>query len=194
MNLLYLQLFDWGFFFGDILREEILSQQKFESTIKRLSHEIIENIDSEIPLAIIGVKTRGIFLARRIVSNINNISNINMSVGDLDVTFYRDDLSSEIKRRKIVGKTSIPFSCKGKQLILVDDVLQTGRTIRAALSTLVSFGRPKFLRLAVMVDRGMREFPVKADFVGKNLSIENKKSVKVMLKEIDGTDGVFSVS
>ena len=93
------------------MREEILSQQKFESTIKRLSHEIIENIDSEIPLAIIGVKTRGIFLARRIVSNINNISNINMSVGDLDVTFYRDDLSSEIKRRKIVGKTSIPFSC-----------------------------------------------------------------------------------
>ena len=79
-------------------------------------------------------------------------------------------------------------------MILVDDVLQTGRTIRAALSTLVSFGRPKFLRLAVMVDRGMREFPVKADFVGKNLSIGNKKSVKVMLKEIDGTDGVFSVS
>ncbi len=176
------------------MRKEILSQQKFESTIKRLSHEIIENTDSKFPLAIIGVKTRGIFLARRIASNIKNISGINLSVGDLDVTFYRDDLSSEIKRSKIVGKTSIPFSCKDKQLILVDDVLHTGRTIRAALSTLISFGRPKYLRLAVMVDRGMREFPVKADFVGKNLLIGKKKLIKVMMKEIDDTDGVFSVN
>ncbi len=183
-----------GFFFGDVLRTEILSQEKFNSTIKRLSHEIIENIDLESPLAIIGIKTRGIFLAQRFASIIKGVCDIDLLVGTLDVTFYRDDLSSEIKRSKIVGKTSIPFSCKGKQLILVDDVLQTGRTVRAALSSLVSFGRPKFLRLAVMVDRGMREFPVKADFVGKNLSIGSNELVKVLLKEIDGADGIVSIA
>ena len=128
-----------------------------------------------------------------ILSQKKFICDIDLLVGELDVTFYRDDLSSEIKRSKLVTKTSIPFSCKGKQLILVDDVLQTGRTIRAALSSLVNFGRPKFLRLAVMVDRGKREFPIKADFVGKNLSLDNKQSIKVLLKEIDGVDGVFSV-
>ena len=175
------------------MKTEILSQKKFKSAIKRISHEITENIDLEFPLAIVGVRTRGIFLAQRIASDIKHICNIDLLVGELDVTFYRDDLSSEIKRSKLVTKTSIPFSCKGKQLILVDDVLQTGRTIRAALSSLVNFGRPKFLRLAVMVDRGKREFPIKADFVGKNLSLENKQSIKVLLKEIDGVDGVFSV-
>ncbi|MED5579161.1 MAG: bifunctional pyr operon transcriptional regulator/uracil phosphoribosyltransferase PyrR [Nitrospinota bacterium] len=176
------------------MKTEILSQQKFRSAIKRLSHEILENVDSSSPLAIIGVKTRGVYLAQRFSSIIKEISNVTPSVGNLDVTFYRDDLSSVIKRTKLVGKTSIPFSCKGKQLILVDDVLQTGRTIRAALSSLVNFGRPKFLRLAVMVDRGMREFPVKADFVGKNLSIGNQEVVKVLFKEIDGTDGIVSIA
>jgi len=176
------------------LKTEILSQQKFRSAIKRLSHEILENVDSNSPLAIIGVKTRGVYLAQRFSSIIKEISNVTPSVGNLDVTFYRDDLSRVIKRTKLVGKTSIPFSCKGKQLILVDDVLQTGRTIRAALSSLVNFGRPKFLRLAVMVDRGMREFPVKADFVGKNLSVGNQEVVKVLFKEIDGTDGIVSIA
>jgi pyrimidine operon attenuation protein/uracil phosphoribosyltransferase len=139
---------------------------------------------------LVGVRTRGVHIARRLARDIQALSGSLPPVGALDVTLYRDDLDLGSGARTKLQKTDLPFSCADKEVVLVDDVLYTGRTTRAALAALVNFGRPRRVRLAVVADRGQRELPVRADFVGKNLSAGPGAEVKVLLEEIDGRDAL----
>ncbi len=173
------------------LREKakIMDKDAIEKALMRISHEILEkNRDAE-NLAIVGIRYRGEFLARRIAENIKNISKRAAPLGILDITLYRDDLT-EVAEQPQVHETKIDFDISEKNIILVDDVLYTGRTIRCALDELIDFGRPKRIQLAVLIDRGHRELPIRADFVGKNVPTSLKEVVEVRLKESDGKDEV----
>ncbi len=168
----------------------ILTKEEIERAIKRISHEILEkNKDSE-NLAIIGIRTRGYVLAERIAGAIEAIDGAKLPVGALDITLYRDDLSV-ISEQPVVHRTEIDFDIEGKIIILVDDVLYTGRTIRCALDALIDFGRPKIIQLAILVDRGHRELPIRADYVGKNVPTSQKELVQLKLEETDGENIVF---
>ena len=160
-------------------------------TLRRLAHEILEQT-AELPvLALIGIRTRGAPLAERLAGELRALAGSRPPVGALDVTLYRDDLNRGGGARTKLKKTELPFSCEGKDVILVDDVLYTGRTARAALAALVSFGRPRRARLAILVDRGGRELPIRADFVGRNVEAARGEEVRVHLEETDGEDAVF---
>ena len=160
-------------------------------TLARIAHEILERNRGVEELALVGIRTRGVPLARRLADIIRGINGHDVPTGALDITLYRDDLMRHaIGAQPIVRRTEIPFSIDDKRILLVDDVLYTGRTIRAALDALIEFGRPKAIQLIVMVDRGHRELPIKADYVGKNLPTSLSESVKVHLTEIDGRDEV----
>jgi pyrimidine operon attenuation protein/uracil phosphoribosyltransferase len=162
-------------------------------TLTRIAHEILErhNARGLDELALIGIRTRGVPIARRLGQSIADISGHDISTGALDITLYRDDLMRHaVGSQPLVRKTEIPFSIDDKRILLVDDVLYTGRTIRAALDALIEFGRPKTIQLVVLVDRGHRELPIKADYVGKNLPTSPSQSVQVHLTEIDGRDEV----
>ncbi|MBI2177686.1 MAG: bifunctional pyr operon transcriptional regulator/uracil phosphoribosyltransferase PyrR [Candidatus Tectomicrobia bacterium] len=172
------------------MEREELGPDQIRRTLRRLAHEIVEQTADLGPLALVGVRTRGVHLARRLARDIQALGGSLPPVGALDVTLYRDDLDREASARAKLQKTDLPFSCADREIVLVDDVLYTGRTTRAALAALVSFGRPRRVRLAVMADRGGRELPVRADFVGKNLAVRPGAEVKVLLEEIDGRDAL----
>jgi pyrimidine operon attenuation protein/uracil phosphoribosyltransferase len=160
-------------------------------TLMRIAHEILERNRGVEKLGLVGIRTRGVPIARRLAQAIADINGHNVPTGSLDITLYRDDLMRHaVGPQPVVRKTEIPFSIDDKKILLVDDVLYTGRTIRAALDALIDFGRPKSIQLIVLVDRGHRELPIKADYVGKNLPTSLSQSVQVHLLEIDGRDEV----
>ena len=154
-------------------------------TLTRISYEIVEKTDSLGNLVLVGIRTRGIPLAKTIQANIAANTGTLVALGELDITLYRDDLTS-VGEAPIVNSTSIPVDITGKDVVLVDDVIYTGRTVRAAIDALFSVGRPQTIRLAVLVDRGHRELPIRADFVGKNVPTSNKEVVAVHCTDVDG--------
>ncbi len=168
---------------------KILDQKNFERTLIRLAHEILEKNKGAENLVLVGIRTRGEFLAKRIAKKIEEIEHRDIPVGLLDITLYRDDLRENLSQPILRG-TDIKFDVSGRDIILIDDVLFTGRTIRAALDELVDMGRPASIQLAVLIDRGHRELPIRADFVGKNIPTSVNEKVKVSMKEVDGEDGV----
>ncbi len=170
-------------------KSKIMDKSGLLRTLTRMAHEILEKNKGTEDLVIIGVRTRGAYLAERLANLIQEIDGRRPPVGALDITLYRDDLSS-VAQQPVVHKTEIDFDIQDKKVILVDDVLYTGRTIRAALDEIVDFGRPQFIQLAVLVDRGHRELPIRADYVGKNIPTSNKETVEVHLDEADGADDV----
>src|SRR5947209_16814560 len=158
-------------------------------TLARIAHEVVERNRGVEELGLVGIRTRGVPIARRLARAIADINRHEVPTGALDITLYRDDLMRHaVGPQPIVRKTEIPFSIDEKRILLVDDVLYTGRTIRAALDALIDFGRPKAIQLVVLIDRGHRELPIKADYVGKNLPTSQTQSVQVHLTEIDGSD------
>ena len=170
----------------------VLDASRMARALARIAHEILERNSGIEELALVGIRTRGVPLARRIAKSLHEISGHEVPCGALDITLYRDDVSgmSSAGRQPVVHKTEIDFSIDGKLILLVDDVLYTGRTIRAAFDALIDFGRPRAIQLIVLVDRGHRELPIKADYVGKNLPTSATQSVQVHLTEIDGRDEV----
>jgi len=171
---------------------KIIDSASFQRTINRLAHEVVEKTKGAANLAVVGIRTRGDFLARRIAKKIEEIEKMPIEVGTLDITLYRDDLRGRLDQPKLQS-THILFDITGKTIVLVDDVLFTGRTIRAALNALMDIGRPAQIQLLVLIDRGHRELPIKADFVGKNVPTSSRQEIKVMMKEADGEDVVFLV-
>ncbi len=163
-----------------------------ERSVTRLSHEILEKNGSPETIVLIGIHKRGVPLAARIQAKIHEISGVELEQGSLDITFHRDDYRERLVIPQVKG-SYIPFSLDGKVVVLVDDVLYTGRTIRAALDVLNSFGRASRVQLAVLVDRGHRELPVRADFVGKNIPTHEDEHVHVALRETDEDDRVFLI-
>ncbi|HEY1911840.1 MAG TPA: bifunctional pyr operon transcriptional regulator/uracil phosphoribosyltransferase PyrR [Vicinamibacterales bacterium] len=160
-------------------------------SLARIAHEILERNHDLEQLALVGIRRRGVPLARRLSQIIRDIHQVEIPTGALDITLYRDDLMrTAVAAQPIIHKTEIGFSIDDKRILLVDDVLYTGRTIRAALDALIEFGRPRAIQLVVLVDRGHRELPIKADYVGKNLPTSLTQSVQVRLQEIDGRDEV----
>ena len=170
----------------------VMTAEDIRRTLARIAHEIIERNKVVGDLVLVGIRTRGVPLAERLAANIHSFENANPVVGILDFSPYRDDLSSADARR-IVGKTSIPAAIDGKPVVLVDDVLYTGRSIRAAMDALIDLGRPQTVQLAVLIDRGHREMPIRADYVGKNIPSARHEEIKVRLVETDGADEVAIV-
>jgi pyrimidine operon attenuation protein/uracil phosphoribosyltransferase len=172
------------------LKARIMDTVGLERTLTRLSHEIIEKNKGAGNLVIVGIKTRGAFIARRLAQRIENVEKTKLNFGSMDITLYRDDLQGKLAQPEFKG-TDIIFDITGKDVILVDDVLFTGRTIRAALDELIDLGRPRTIQLAVLIDRGHRQLPIKADFVGKNVPTSADESIRVHLTESDGSDEVL---
>ncbi|MDM8551002.1 bifunctional pyr operon transcriptional regulator/uracil phosphoribosyltransferase PyrR [Desulfobacterales bacterium HSG2] len=172
-----------------IYQHKILDASEIDRILTRITHEILEKHRGTENLAFIGIQTRGVYLAKRIRSEIHKIEGVRIPTGDMDITLYRDDWT-RISHNPIVQTTEIAFSVDGKQIILVDDVLFTGRTIRAALDALIDFGRPDRIELAVLVDRGHRELPIQADYAGKFVETRRSETVNVLLSEHDGADEV----
>ncbi len=167
----------------------IINQEDMRRAIARISHEIVERNRGVERLALVGIRRRGFPLAQRIRENIRQFEGVEVPLGALDITLYRDDLQLAAQQ-PIVRTTEIPFRVEEKVIVLVDDVLYTGRTIRAALDAIMDHGRPRVIQLAVLVDRGHRELPIRADYVGKNVPTSRREEVKVKLVEEDGIDGV----
>ena len=172
------------------IKATLLTENDISRKLVRLSHEIIENNSDLSNIAIVGIRTRGEVLANRIVKNIFDISGIEVKNGTIDVTFYRDDFRTNLGSPK-VGPSNILFNIDGKDVILVDDVLYTGRTIRAAMEEIFSFGRPSTIQLGILVDRGHRELPIKADYIGHNHPTSLNEHIHVHTKEIDDEDSVL---
>jgi len=175
-----------------MIKSNILDETGINRSLTRIAHEIAEQYPSFEKLAFIGIRTRGEFIAKRLSSQLNKISKFEIPLGYVDVTFHRDDFRERLIQPQVKG-TDIPFSIDGLSLILIDDVLYTGRTIRAALSEILNFGRPAKVSVAVLVDRGHREMPVKADFVGKNVPTAENEHVLVRMKEVDDEELIYLV-
>jgi pyrimidine operon attenuation protein/uracil phosphoribosyltransferase len=170
---------------------QVMDADRMARALVRIAHEIVERNRGIDDLALVGIRTRGVPLARRIARSLHEITGGDVPTGALDITLYRDDLMRQpVGPQPVVRRTEIAFSIDDRRILLVDDVLYTGRTIRAALDALIDFGRPLAIQLIVLVDRGHRELPIKADYVGKNLPTSPRQSVQVRLLEIDGTDEV----
>jgi pyrimidine operon attenuation protein/uracil phosphoribosyltransferase len=172
------------------LREkaQVLDETALDRALTRIAHEILERNGGAKELAFVGLRTRGVTLAQRLASKIAAIDGATLPVGTLDITLYRDDL--DLRGAPVVRGTDIPFAIKDKTVVLVDDVLFTGRTIRAALDALIDLGRPKMIQLAILIDRGHRELPIRPDYIGKNLPTSRREAVAVRLTEHDGEDRV----
>ena len=169
----------------------VMDADRINRTLTRIAHEILERNRGVEDLAIIGIRTRGVPIAKRLAQALHVIQHADVPTGSLDITLYRDDLMRHaVGPQPVIRKTEIPFSIDDKIILLVDDVLYTGRTIRAALDALIDFGRPKAIQLVVLIDRGHRELPIKADYVGRNVPTSLSQSVQVHLTEIDGRDEV----
>ncbi len=164
-----------------------LDSSEIQRAVTRIAHEILERNPVPKDLALVGIRTRGVFLAERIRAKIHEICSLQLPLGILDITLYRDDLS-EVGVHPQIKETNIPFDLHQHTVVLVDDVLYTGRTIRAALNAISDFGRPRAVQLAVLVDRGHRELPIRADFVGKNIPTSRNERVLIHLQEADGKD------
>lgn len=175
---------------GEKIKAKIMDATKIRRVLQRLTTEILERNRNLKNLVIVGIRTRGIYLGKRIAALIKEMEKIDVPVGVLDITLYRDDFS-ELETQHMVQKTEIPFPIAKKDVLLVDDVLFTGRTIRAAMDGLFDLGRPKTIQLLVLIDRGHRELPIRADYVGKVLPTSRKELVQVRLKEVDGVDEVL---
>jgi pyrimidine operon attenuation protein/uracil phosphoribosyltransferase len=170
-------------------KRQILDEAGFKRMVTRLAHELLEKNKGAEDLVLVGIRTRGEYLAKRLAELIQQIENKTVPVGILDITLYRDDLRGKLEQPELKS-TNILFDITGKKLVLIDDVLFTGRTIRSALNALMDLGRPKRVQLLVLVDRGHRELPIKADYVGKNIPTAIEEEVKVAMTETDGTDGI----
>ncbi|BAN06781.1 pyrimidine operon attenuation protein uracil phosphoribosyltransferase [Levilactobacillus brevis ATCC 14869 = DSM 20054] len=175
---------------GNKMVKVVVDAMAMQRALTRITYEIIERNKGVDDLVILGIKTRGVYLARRIASRLQQLENVTVPVGDLDITPYRDDIDHDAQTEPEVTAANIDFSVEGKKVILVDDVLYTGRTIRAAMSAIMDLGRPKSINLAVLVDRGHRELPIRADFVGKNIPSSQRERIKVSVSEIDDRDAV----
>jgi pyrimidine operon attenuation protein/uracil phosphoribosyltransferase len=167
----------------------IMGPQDIRRALTRIAHEIVERNRGTQELALIGIVRRGVPLAQRVAEHIRDFEGAEVPVGNLDITLYRDDLAT-IGPQPVVRATNIPFDISDKVLVLIDDVLYTGRTVRAALDSIIDFGRPRLIQLAVLVDRGHRELPIRADYVGKNVPTSHSEIVEVELEEHDGTEQV----
>jgi pyrimidine operon attenuation protein/uracil phosphoribosyltransferase len=175
----------------EVSMPQVMDADRMSRVLTRIAHEILERNRGLDELALVGIRTRGVPLARRIARALKEINGDDVPTGALDITLYRDDLMRHaVGPQPLVRRTEIPFSIDDRKILLVDDVLYTGRTIRAALDALIDFGRPRAIQLVVVVDRGHRELPIKADYVGKNLPTSLSQSVQVRLQEIDGTDEI----
>jgi pyrimidine operon attenuation protein/uracil phosphoribosyltransferase len=174
-------------------RKVIMTQDDIKRTLARIAHEIIERNKVIETLMLVGMHTRGVPLAKRLAANIEEFAGQKIPVGALDISLYRDDLSS-LELKPEVKSTDIPGSVDGKAIVLVDDVLYTGRSTRAAMDALIDLGRPKSIQLAVLIDRGHRELPIRADYVGKNMPSSRHEEIKVQLKESDSSDEVAIIS
>ena len=169
----------------------VMDADRIGRTLTRIAHEIVERNKGIDDVALVGVRTRGVHIARRLARTLKEITGDDVPTGALDITLYRDDLMRQpVGPQPLVRRTEIPFSIDNRKILLVDDVLYTGRTVRAALDALIDFGRPGAIQLVVLVDRGHRELPIKADYVGKNLPTSSEQSVQVRLQETDGQDEV----
>ncbi|MDD2620018.1 MAG: bifunctional pyr operon transcriptional regulator/uracil phosphoribosyltransferase PyrR [Syntrophomonadaceae bacterium] len=173
------------------LREKnaIMDEMAMKRALTRIAHEIIERNKGVENVALVGIRRRGGPLAQRLAARIEEIEGIKVPVGILDITLYRDDLTT-LSSQPLVHRTEVNFDINGKDLVLVDDVLYTGRTVRAAMDALIDLGRPRCIQLAVLVDRGHRELPVKADYIGKNVPSSKQENIAVYVQELDGKDGV----
>ncbi len=171
-------------------RKIIMKDKEIKRAISRMAHEIIERVRSIRELVIIGIQTRGVFLAKRLCKEIKKIEKKEIPFGILDITLYRDDVGN-ISHQPLVKETRIPFDITNKKIVLVDDVLFAGRTVRAALDEIMDFGRPRIIYLAVLIDRGNRELPIQADFIGKFIPTSKKEKIAVHLREIDKKDEVI---
>ncbi|MBT2447314.1 bifunctional pyr operon transcriptional regulator/uracil phosphoribosyltransferase PyrR [Streptomyces sp. ISL-43] len=174
---------------SDVMRP-VLEAQDIARVLTRIAHEIVERAKGADDVVLLGIPTRGVYLARRLAAKLEEITGAKIPVGSLDITMYRDDL--RMKPARAIGRTEIPGDdIDGRLVVLVDDVLFSGRTIRAALDALGDIGRPRAVQLAVLVDRGHRELPIRADYVGKNLPTSLRENVQVQLQEEDGRDAVL---
>jgi pyrimidine operon attenuation protein/uracil phosphoribosyltransferase len=170
-----------------------MTQEDIKRTLARIAHEIIERNKVIEELLLVGIHTRGVPLAKRLAANIEEFAGVKVPVGTLDISLYRDDLPS-LELQPTVKNTDIPTSVDGKSIVLVDDVLYTGRSIRAAMDALTDLGRPRLIQLAVLIDRGHREIPIRADYVGKNMPSSQHEDIQVKLQESDGIDEVAITS
>ncbi|NLW32768.1 MAG: bifunctional pyr operon transcriptional regulator/uracil phosphoribosyltransferase PyrR [Fibrobacter sp.] len=170
--------------------ELLMDSHALDLALTRITHQILERNRDFSKFGIVGMQTRGVYLAQRITSKINELEKVNLISGTLDVTLYRDDYRNAFKQPK-VQITDIPFDINEMNLVLVDDVLYTGRTVRAALDALMDFGRPKSIQLAVLIDRGNRELPIRADYVGKKITTLRNQVVSLKVSEIDGEDSLW---
>ena len=171
----------------------LMSPQDIRRALVRVAHEIVERNKGATDIILVGMQARGVPLAKRLASSINDLEKITIPVGSLDISLYRDDLSS-LSLKPTVHRTDIPVDISDKQVVLVDDVFYTGRSIRAAMDALIDLGRPQSIQLAVLVDRGHRELPIRADYVGKNISTAKNEEIKVYVEEVDGEDKVAILS
>jgi pyrimidine operon attenuation protein/uracil phosphoribosyltransferase len=176
----------------DNIKAKVIDEDGLKRTVTRLAHEIIERNKGTQNVVLVGMRTRGEFIANRIHEKIKEIDGNDISLGVLDITLYRDDFRMRLKQPE-VSTTNITFDLAEKDIILIDDVLYTGRTVRAALDALMDLGRPSTIQFCVLVDRGHRELPIRADFVGKNIPTSINEEVKVKLKETDGEDAVYLI-
>ncbi|MBI1987316.1 MAG: bifunctional pyr operon transcriptional regulator/uracil phosphoribosyltransferase PyrR [Nitrospinae bacterium] len=167
-----------------------MDEADIDRALARIAHQILERNQGCQDLVLVGIRSRGVPLAHRIADKIGQVERARLPVGSLDITLYRDDLYRRLPQEHKLGRTEIPFSVTDKKVVLVDDVLFTGRTARAALDALIDFGRPRIIWLAVLIDRGQRELPIQADFVGREVPTLHGELVKVLLKEVDGEDRV----
>jgi pyrimidine operon attenuation protein/uracil phosphoribosyltransferase len=171
----------------------LMSAEDMQRALLRVAHEIVERNKGARDLILVGMQTRGVPLAKRLADTIRSLEGINVPVGSLDISLYRDDLSS-LSLKPTVHRTDVPVDVTDKQIVLVDDVFYTGRSIRAAMDALMDLGRPQSIQLAVLVDRGHRELPIRADYVGKNIPTSKNEEIKVDIKEVDGEDRVIIVA
>lgn len=172
------------------LKAQIMDEAALNRALMRISHEIAEKNKGVENVVLVGILRRGEPIARRIQANIKKIEDIELPCGSIDIRFYRDDLS-ELTENPVVGRTALPFDVTDRDVVLTDDVLYTGRTARAAIEAVFSCGRPRSIQLAILVDRGHRQLPIRADYVGKNLPTSHSELVEVRLPEYDGETGVF---
>jgi pyrimidine operon attenuation protein / uracil phosphoribosyltransferase len=169
----------------------VMDADRMSRTLARIAHEILERHRGLDGIALVGIRARGVPIAARLASQLRELSGTDVPTGALDITLYRDDLMRHaVGPQPVIRRTEIPFSIDNRLILLVDDVLYTGRTIRAALDALIDFGRPRAIQLVVLVDRGHRELPIRADYVGRNIPTSRQQSVQVRLTEIDGRDEV----
>ena len=169
----------------------VMDADRMARTLMRIAHEILERHRGADGLALVGIRARGVPIAARLAAHLRELAGADVPTGALDITLYRDDLMRHaVGPQPVIRRTEIPFSIDDRLILLVDDVLYTGRTIRAALDALIDFGRPRAIQLVVLVDRGHRELPIRADYVGRNIPTSRQQSVQVRLREIDGRDEV----